>query len=113
MNGAVLTVGLPTPTPVINHLTIGNPYPNPVTGPGLLSIPVTAPTGSTATWTVYTLGFRKIYGQSQPIPGNYGTLSWDLLDKWGVPVSNGLYYIRVNVLGLDSGSRIVKVLVIR
>ena len=113
VNGAVLTVGLPTPTPVINHLTIGNPYPNPVTGPGLLSIPVTAPAGSTATWTIYTLGFRKIYGQSQPIPGNYGTLSWDLLDKWGVPVSNGLYYIRVNVLGLDSGSRIVKVLVIR
>ena len=79
-----------------------NPYPNPV-GTGPLSIPVIAPTGSTATWTVYTLGFRKIYGQSQPIPGNDGTLSWNLLDNWGVPVSNGLYYIRVQVVGQDSG----------
>ena len=103
----------PTATPVVNQVTIGNPYPNPVTGPGAVSIPVTAPTGSTATWTVYTLGFRKIYGQSQPIPGNYGILSWDLLDNWGVPVANGLYYIRVQVAGQDSGKKIVKVLVLR
>ena len=112
VNGAVLTVGSPTPTPVVNQVTIGNPYPNPV-GIGPLSIPVIAPTGSTATWTVYTLGFRKIHEQSQPIPGNDGILSWDLLDKWGAPVANGLYYIRVQVAGQDSVTKIVKVLVTR
>ena len=123
VNGAVLTIANPTATatatatvtntPVINKVTIKDPYPDPVDGSTPLSIPVIAPTGSKAHWTVYTLGFRKVYDHTEPIPGSFGTLSWNLLDQWGVPVSNGLYYIRVDVTGLDHGWRIVKVLVAR
>jgi len=126
VNGAVLTVALPTATftptstpttttptvtPVVNQVTIGNPYPNPVAGP--LSIPVIAPAGFTAHWTVFTLGFRKVYERAQTFPGTDGTLSWNLVDNQDVPVANGLYYIRVDVTGGVSGSRIVKALVTR
>ncbi len=102
-----------TSTPVIISVTVSYPYPNPVSGTGPLSIPVQAPTGSMAHWTVYTTAFRKVYDHTQSIPGNNGILSWDLRDTWGSPVANGVYYIRVAVTGLTSGTQILKVLVIR
>jgi hypothetical protein len=109
----ITPIATPTSTPPIITVTVGAPYPDPVNGPGLLSIPVQAPMGSTAHWTVYTTGFRKVYDRRQPIPGNNGILTWDLLDSWGSLVANGLYYIRVQVTGLSTNTQILKVLVLR
>lgn len=102
-----------TSTPVIITVTIGAPYPNPANGTAHLSIPVQAPTDSTAHWTVYTTAFRKVYDHSQSIPGNNGILSWALVDTWGSPVANGVYYVRVQVTGLTPATKVLKVLVIR
>ncbi len=102
-----------TSTPVIITVTVSAPYPNPATGPVHVSIPVQAPTGSTVHWTVYTTAFRKVYDQTQAIPGNNIILSWPMVDTWGTPVANGVYYVRVQVTGLASASQILKVLVIR
>jgi hypothetical protein len=98
---------------VIITVTIGAPYPNPANGTAHLSIPVQAPTDSTAHWTVYTTAFRKVYDHSQSIPGNNGILSWALVDTWGSPVANGVYYVRVQVTGLTPATKVLKVLVIR
>lgn len=111
VNGAVLTVA--PPTPVVNQVTIGDPYPNPLVGPGGVSIPITAPAGSTVHWAVFTLSFRKIYEDTQTFTGTDDILSWNLEDSRDFPVSNGLYYIRVQVVGPDSGTKILKVLVTR
>ncbi len=40
-------------------------------------------------------------------------LPWNLNDSSGTPVSNGLYYLRVQVTGAVKSSKILKVLVIR
>jgi hypothetical protein len=103
----------PTPTPSILTVTIGAPYPNPVSGRGPLSIALTVPAGSTAEWTVFTPAFRKIRDQSRSIQGNTDILTWDLDDDWGSPAANGLYYIRVQVIGPTHATKILKVLILR
>jgi hypothetical protein len=71
-----------------------------------------APYGSQAELSVYTLAFRKIYDKTQPIPVLYD-FPWDLKDNWGHPVSNGLYYVRVQVIGPQNATQIYKLLVLR
>jgi hypothetical protein len=61
---------------------------------------------------VFTLAFRKIYSQTEPINGSQ-TLQWDLRDVSGTPVSNGLYYVRIHVNGGQSATKIIKVLILR
>ncbi len=100
----------PIATPVI--ITIGPSYPNPI-GTGPLSFPIQAPIGSTVHWTIYTTAFRKVYDNTQPIPGNNGIFYWNLLDSWGNPVANGFYYVRVQVTGTITSTKILNVLVIR
>ncbi len=102
-----------TPTPVVLTVSIGAPYPNPVTGKGPILIPIQSPGGSTVQITVFTLAFRKIYEKSYPIPGQEGLFPWNLVDGYGRPLSNGLYYVRVQVLGPVNATAIKKILVIR
>lgn len=103
----------PTDTPEINTITISSVYPNPMTGPGQVSLDLIVPTGSRVQWTVLSTAFRRIKSGSQDLSGNYGKITWDLLDTWGTPVSNGLYYLRVQVLGRATQTRVLKVLVLR
>ncbi len=102
-----------TPTPAVTGVVIGVPYPNPVKDAGPVAIPVQAPVGSSVEWSVFTTAFRKILDIPQPIAGTSVVLSWDLNDNWGVPVANGLYFIRVQVTGPVKISKILKVLVFR
>ncbi|HJT24657.1 MAG TPA: hypothetical protein VJ873_08785, partial [bacterium] len=60
-----------------------------------------------------TMGFRKIFGQTKTLDGNNAVLSWNLKDQWGIPLADGLYYVRIQVTGPASGSRIIKVLVLQ
>ncbi len=99
LHGDVHSHNNPYRHPLIITVTVGDPYPNPISGPGAISIPVQAPAGSTSPIGPFTPPasgrFTTIKSRS---PGNNGLLTWDLLDSWGTPVSNGLYYIRVQVM---------------
>jgi len=107
--------GTPTnsPTPIISTVLISSPFPNPITGKGPVSMIVQAPNGSSAHITVFTLAFRKVYDKNAAIPGNTLDFSWNLEDSWGHPLADGLYYIRVQVMGPVIGQDIKKLLVIR
>ena len=67
---------------------------------------------STVKWTVYSLAFRKIRGNETSMDGT-GTIEWDLQDKDGNLVSNGLYYLRVQVGDDKTTDKIFKVLILR
>jgi flagellar hook assembly protein FlgD len=80
---------------------------------GYLNIDVAAPSNGLITWDVFTLALRKITGGSQGVWGTT-TLNWDLKDKAGVSVANGLYYVRVVVSAPNNSvTKILKVLVLR
>jgi hypothetical protein len=82
-----------------------------VTGPPV-TIPVIAPPGSQAELTIYTLAFRKIYDQTVTMPVTYDFL-WNLQDRSGKIVSNGIYYARVQVTGHTFATHVYKILVLR
>lgn len=63
-------------------------------------------------WSVFTAAFRKVVGGSVSI-NETGMIQWNLRDRMGEPVSSGLYYLRVEVVGKQSLTKILKVLVLR
>jgi hypothetical protein len=86
-------------------------FPNPVTGPGPVKIHVPGLTvPSDVRVQVFTSAFRKIQEQeySQVPVGMSVPLS--LLDKWGAPLANGIYYVRVKT---PAGWSTAKLLIIR
>jgi hypothetical protein len=90
---------------------ISAPYPNPSKGsPISFNVEVAFP--ATVVADVFTLNFRKISSQSLRV-SDFQTIQWDLKDIMGVQVANGLYYIRVQVIGIQSSSKTLKVLVLR
>ncbi len=106
-----------TPT-AINQNRVSPPFPNPAsTGP--VEIDVTTPTSASIEMEVFTTAFRKVLTRhytANVSTGQFGTLTalqWDLRDMIGKNVSNGLYYVRVNITGVQSSSKIVKVLILR
>lgn len=102
----------PTYSPTITSaIVISAPYPNPSYGsPIIFNIQV--PGESTVTMDVFTLAFRKISSQTTQAYGAE-TLQWDLKDISGIQVANGLYYVRFQVTGTESTTRILKVLILR
>jgi len=99
-----------TPTPVVTSV-VENPYPNPSTG-GPVTILVEVPGSAEIKWSVFTTAFRKVVGGEISV-NNRGTVVWDLKDKNGAPVADGIYYVRVEVDGSQPTVKIFKVLVIR
>jgi hypothetical protein len=100
----------PTPTAIIQPIVFG-PYPNPSEGQPI-NIDIEVPGPSTVKWAVYTLAFRKVYGGSFTVNSTM-TWMWDLKDKKGIQVSNGLYYVRLEITGAQSLNKTLKLLVIR
>jgi hypothetical protein len=64
-------------------------------------------------WDVFTAAFRKIRTGTSAV-SNFTQIRWDLEDQQGARVSQGVYYLRIEVNGV-TGHRIVikKVLVLR
>jgi hypothetical protein len=90
---------------------VSAPYPNPSNGaPIAVSIQVPAP--ATVTMDVFTLSFRKVASETVSVE-SAKTLLWDTKDILGIPVANGLYYVRIHIAGIQSTTTIVKVLVLR
>jgi hypothetical protein len=104
-----------TATP-ITRTNILPPHPNPITG-GLLNIDVQTLGNSSIEMEVFTVAFRRVCDHvTQVSSGNTGTsttLQWDLHDNMNLPVSNGLYYIRIRVTGTQPTDKVMKVLILR
>ena len=100
-----------TPTPV-EVTTVSPPYPNPSTG-GPVNIDVYLTAAGTVNVDVFTTAFRRVDEFPQQLPEGKSTIQWDLKDKFGNPVANGLYYLRVQVTGAQGLTKILKVLVLR
>ena len=77
-----------------------------------MTFQVEVPTTSTVTMDVFTLAFRKIVSQTMVMTG-IEAFQWDLRDRMGVPVANGLYYVRIRVTGLVSAQQILKIMVLK
>jgi hypothetical protein len=90
---------------------IAEPYPNPSSG-SPMTFNVQVPGESTVTLDVFTLAFRKVFAETTHADGPV-TLQWDLRDVSGALVSNGLYYVRIQVSGNESTTKTFKVLVLR
>ena len=102
----------PTYTPTITeNIVIAEPYPNPSSG-SPMTFNVQVPGESTVTLDVFTLAFRKVFAETTHADGPV-TLQWDLRDVSGALVSNGLYYVRIQVSGNESTTKTFKVLVLR
>lgn len=100
-----------TPTYILKPY-ICEPNPNPAPPGGTVSFCVQVPNPSSLHWGVYTTAFRRIAGDNLPISGTT-TITWDLRDKFGDPVANGLYYIRVEIEGKPPALKILKVIVLK
>jgi len=61
---------------------------------------------------IFTLALRKVQSETTGIVG-YQTLQWDLKDRMGVQVANGLYYVRIRVTGIQSATKILKIMILR
>jgi hypothetical protein len=92
-------------------VVIEPPFPNPSNG-SPITFTVQVPGESTVTLDVFTLAFRKIYSQTIQADGLV-TMQWDSKDITGIQVSNGLYYVRIHVAGLQSETKILKILILR
>jgi flagellar hook assembly protein FlgD len=86
-------------------------FPNPTTGqPVNIYIDLGQPTAWVAV-DIYTTAYRKIlHLQRNEVPAGPLTISWNLKDKSGSPVSNGLYYAWVTT---PSSHFLVKILILR
>ena len=80
---------------------------------------MTTPGAATIQMEVFTTAFRKISEHTFIASGGNGplglvtALQWDLRDKMGMNVADGLYYVRVQVTGRQNAVKIFKVLVLR
>lgn len=108
------TVYLPptaTATSAFGGMTFEPPYPNPSFG-NPVTLLVNVPSTAAVKCSVFTTAFRKIYDANQTIIGN-GKMVWNLCDTSEVPVSNGVYYVRLEVDSNHPQTQIWKVLVLK
>jgi hypothetical protein len=101
----------------VNITTYQGPYPNPVSN-GPLRIDITTPGSASIEMDVFTTAFRKIVEHTTSANGGGGngvvtSVEWDLRDRTGAMIANGLYYVRLHVSGVEESTKIFKVLVIR
>ncbi len=104
----------PTGTSTLGSSSFGfcPPYPNPSDGSSPVSFCVDVPEGSLVDLGIYTTAFRKIYGRHPTLSGQ-NFLNWNLRDDWGTPAANGVYYLKIQVTGIQPVTKIFKILVIR
>lgn len=71
------------------------PYPNPVVGPGPVTLQITlsAPAEDVRV-LIFTTGFRKVSEiHLGPLPAGVTPMVYDLRDRWGAALANGMYYV--------------------
>ena len=101
----------PTSTPG-SAIVISQPYPNPNYGP-VVEMDISGAGLSAIHWDVFTAAFRKIKSQ-KVAASTFNHLVWNMMDMEGSPVSDGLYYFRVELDGVNGKTVVIKkVLVLR
>jgi hypothetical protein len=84
-----------------------------------MEIDVTTPGSATIQMDVFTTSFRKIAehtfgaGAGNGVFGTVTAVQWNLRDRLGLAVADGLYYVRIHVTGSQETVKIFKVLVLR
>lgn len=89
-------------------MSVGNPYPNPAPN-GSLDVPVTAPFNTQVRMTGYTTTFKKVLEKNFTHPGGTAFFLLDLIDIWGDPLPNGVFYLKVELMD-PSGRKYAKTL---
>lgn len=87
------------------------PYPNPSFG-GPVTFLVNPISPSTVKFSIFTTSFRKLLDRPYSLSSG-GKIVWDLCDKTEVPVANGVYYARLEVMGDRPETKIWKILVLK
>jgi hypothetical protein len=101
-----------TSTPTISTVpVVSNGFPNPSQG-SPVTFQVQSPSPSRVVLEVFTLAFRKIATQNMQINGNQ-TIQWNLKDNKGVRVADGMYYVRIQITGSKSTTKVIKILVLK
>jgi hypothetical protein len=67
---------------------------------------------STVKFAIFTTSFRKLLDRPYALSGK-GEIVWDLRDKTEIPVANGVYYARVEIVGDRPETKIWKILVLK
>ncbi|HTC21129.1 MAG TPA: hypothetical protein VK859_09795, partial [bacterium] len=92
----------------------GNPvvvvYPNPVTGPTVNVLPPAYTGTADVRIEIFTLGFRKVQDHIYSNIPDGTPVVVELVDRFGTPLANGLYYVVVTV---DGHRSIAKLLILR
>ena len=103
-----------TPTPTVpTHVIYSPPYPNPVTNGPIQFDLIAPPGGHTIQLDVFTTSFRKVVEHTIKFTGVTTTIQWDLKDRMGVAVADGLYYVRITVTGTGNSMKILKVMILK
>jgi hypothetical protein len=102
-----------TPAQNVQEIAIGAPYPNPILDGSTVTLDLKVPAVSTVKWAIFTVSYRKIMNGSEVVSGSRARLVWDLKDDWGRPVSNGLYFMSVEITGSMNDKKIWKIMVAR
>jgi hypothetical protein len=131
--GAQVTVSQATPTPTLSPtftvtltttptftpsstpttIPITASFPNPTNGRPV-EVDIDTPSNALIKWDVFTAAFRKIRGDARNYSAGIVRVIWDLRDSKAYPVSDGVYYLRVQVdNSMGRKVTINKVLVIR
>ncbi|HJT23179.1 MAG TPA: T9SS type A sorting domain-containing protein, partial [bacterium] len=98
----------PSPTP---GYSISLPYPNPSNG-SFIHWDIQTSEPLVIQWAVYTTNNTKIFQQTLNVANNQ-TLTWNLEDRWGHPVANGIYFVRFQVRASSGNSTFIfKVIVL-
>ena len=87
-----------TPNPAATSVPVL--YPNPAPGGGSTNLQLTLGATSDVHYRIFTLSFRKVQDQTIPnVPAGLNNLKIPLVDKSGVALANGLYYLVINYDG--------------
>jgi hypothetical protein len=101
-----------TPTPVTTPgFSISLPYPNPSYG-SFVHWDIQTSEALTIQWSVFNVGDFKLLQETATV-NSPTTLVWNLKDRWGNNVPNGIYFVRFKVISASGNTiQIFKVLVL-
>lgn len=111
VSGAMVSVAGATSTPTSTLTPAGNTqvilYPNPVTGGSISVLPPIYSGSQDVRIEVFTLSFRKVLDENERglAPGT--AVKIELVDQWGHPLADGLYYVVVTINGKHSTAKLL------
>ncbi|HET9869442.1 MAG TPA: T9SS type A sorting domain-containing protein [bacterium] len=108
---ASVTVAPFTPTPTLVPVSYPVVYPNPSTGPGPVNIRLPDfPGTADISVQVFTTAFRLVENFTAKNETAQSRVALPLTDEEGIPLANGLYYVRVTT---PNGTDVFKWLILR